>query len=191
MWVRSTAIHRVSRYARVSPAAVTAVRDELMSTDARSTLDAAFERFEGQQPALATHVAQVLGRPLDEIAVALGYYLTLAIWLCFDRAHAGSLEQVSEDTLSTTAELVRLDEELRRADPLEALDTDDVIAMEQPALLELIHDQVESTLEEHADEIDVDDVNVVYRLILVEVLALSYAVTQPGGYPAGSSEILA
>ena len=38
---------------------------------------------------------------------------------------------------------------------------------------------------------DVDDVHAVYRLVLVEILALSYAVQRPAGYPVGKTELLA
>ncbi len=84
-----------------------------------------------------------------------------------------------------------LDEELRRADPAEALDSDDVIAMEQPYLLEFVHEHVDATLEAHAEEVDVDDIHIVYRTVLIEILALSYAVQRPSGYPVAKTELLA
>jgi hypothetical protein len=169
------------------------VRDGLADDDdeARSQLDDAFERFERVQPSLAAHVAEELGRPLDETALALGYFLVLAIWLGFEKAHGPHMDEVSEEQLQGTDELVKLDEELRKADPAEAVDTDDVIAMEQPALLEFVHEHVDATLEAHADEVDVDDVHAVYRLVLVEILALSYAVQQPAGFPVAKTELLA
>ena len=43
----------------------------------------------------------------------------------------------------------------------------------------------------HAEEIDVDDVHTVYRVVLVEILALSYAVRRPEGYPVAKTELLA
>ncbi len=173
--------------------ALEAVRDSLADDDdeARAQLDDAFERFERTQPTLAAYVAEALGRPLDETALALGYFLALAVWLGFEQAHNEHIDEVGEDELAATEELLALDEQLRRADPAEALDSDDVVAMEQPHLLEFVHEHVDATLEAHADEIDVDDVHVVYRLVLIEVLALSYAVQRPAGYPVGKSELLA
>jgi len=169
------------------------VRDGLAEDDdeARVQLDEAFERIENTQPALAAHVGELLGRQLDETALALGYFLTLAVWLAFERAHSGHINEMTQEELSATEQLLTLDEELRRADASEALDSDDVIAMEQPNVMLFVHEHIDATLEAHAQQIDVDDVHVVYRLILVEVLALSYAVQRPEGYPVSKTELLA
>lgn len=193
VWVRSSAIRPVPAYARVPGHALDAVRESLADDDdaAREQLDEAFERFERSQPALATRIAETLGKPLDETALALGYFLSLAIWLAFDQVHGQHLCEIGEEELSATEELLSLDEDLRRADPAEALDSDDVIAMEQPHLLEFVHDHVDATLEAHADEVDVDDVHQVYRVVLIEILALSYAVERPSGYPVAKTELLA
>lgn len=193
MWVRRSAIRPVPPYAKVPSHALEAVRDSLADDDeeARAQLDAAFERFERKQPALAAHLAEALSQPLDETALALGYFLALAIWLAFEQIHGENIDEVKTEELSATEELLSLDEELRRSDPAEALDSDDVIAMEQPHLLDFVHEHVDATLEAHADEIDVDDVHVVYRVVLVEILALSYAVRRPSGYPVAKTELLA
>lgn len=193
MWVRSTAIRPVPPYACVPTHALDAVREDLADDDelARSQLDQAFERFERTQPALAARLAETLGRPLDETALALGYFLSLAVWLAFEQAHGEHLDEIADAELNATEELLTLDEELRRADPAEALDSDDVIAMEQPHLVEFVHEHVDATLEAHADEVDVDDVHVVYRVVLIEILALSYAVRRPSGYPVAKTELLA
>ncbi len=193
MWVRRTAIRPVPPYARVSEHALETVRESLADDDetAREQLDEAFERFETTQPALARRAGEELSKPLDETALALGYFLMLAVWLGFEGSHKGHLEEVSDESLAATEELVRLDEELRVADPAEALDTDDVIAMEQPHLLEFIHEHLDATLEAHAEGIDVDDVHAMYRVVLLEVLALSYAVRPPEGYPVSKIELLA
>lgn len=169
------------------------MRDGLADDDdeARTQLDDAFERIENNQPALAAHVGEVLGRQLDETALALGYFLTLAIWLAFERAHGEHIDEVSEAELAATEELLALDEELRKSDASESLDSDDVIAMEQPTVMLFVHEHIDATLEAHAQQIDVDDVHVVYRLILVEVLSLSYAVQRPAGYPVSKIELMA
>lgn len=193
MWVRRTAIRPVPSYARVPQHALESVREGLAEDDeeARAQLDEAFERFEQTQPALAGHVADALGQPLDETALALGYFLALAVWLGFEHVHGEHLDEVSQEEIDATEQLLTLDEELRRADPAEALDSDDVVAMEQPHLLEFVHEHIDATLEAHAEEIDVDDVHSVYRTILVEILALSYAVQRPAGYPVAKTELLA
>lgn len=193
MWVRRSAIRPVPSYARVPVHALEAVRDSLAEDDdeARAQLDDAFERFERVQPALATKVADALSKPLHETALALGYFLTLAVWLAFEQAHGGHIDEVDAQELVATEELLTLDEDLRRADPAEALDSEDVIAMEQPHLIDFVNEHVDSTLEAHAEDIDVDDVHAVFRLVLVEILALSYAVQKPDGYPMAKIELLA
>lgn len=173
--------------------ALDAVRENLSEDDetAREQLDEAFERFERSQPALAARIAEVLGKPLDDTALALGYFLALAIWLAFEDAHGEHLNEIGQDELDATGELLSLDEDLRRTDPAEALDSDDVISMEQPHLLDFVHEHVDATLDAHADEVDVDDVHQVYRVVLIEILALSYAVQRPSGYPVAKTELLA
>ena len=136
-------------------------------------------------------MADALGKPLDETALALGNFLALTVWLAFERTHGTYIDEVKEEELLATDELLTLDEELRRADPAESLDSDDVIAMEQPHVLSYIHEHIDATLDAHAEEIDVDDVHTVYRVVLVEILALSYAVRRPEGYPVAKTELLA
>ena len=113
------------------------------------------------------------------------------MWLAFEQAHGKHIDEVQEQELHATDQLLSLDEDIRRGDPAEALDSDDVIAMEQPHLLEFVHEHIDATLDTHSENIDVDDVHVVYRLVLVEILALSYAVQRPAGYPVGKTELLA
>jgi len=50
---------------------------------------------------------------------------------------------------------------------------------------------LDATLDAHAENVDVDDVHAVYRLFLVEILSLSYAVRKPAGYPVQKTEMLA
>jgi hypothetical protein len=193
MWVRKTAIRPVPAYARVDEAAIEEVHEGLAEDEeqARAQLDAAFERFESEQPALAAFVGEALSDPLDDTALALGYFLALAIWMAFGRAHGSDVGEVGLDDIQATRELLELDEELRRADPTEVLDTDDVVAIEQPALLSFVNQHLDATLQAHADTIDVDDVHQLYRTVLIEILTLSYAVKQPVGFPKGKAELLA
>jgi hypothetical protein len=193
VWVRRSAIRPVPPYSKVPAHALESVRQSLGEDDdeAREQLDAGFERFERSQPLLAAYVAAALGRPLDETALALGYFLALAVWMAFEHAHGEHIDEVGEAELSATEELLNLDEELRRSDPAETLDSDDVVAMEQPHLLEFVHEHIDVTLETHAEDVDVDDVHTVYRLVLIQILALSYAVRRPTGYPLAKTELLA
>ena len=184
MWVRRAAIRPVPAYALVPLRALTTVEDELGEDDerARARLDEAFSRFETTQPALAERISTTLNGPLDETALALGYFLTLAIWLAFDRVYHGDLSEVTETALAGVEEALQLDEQIRLSDPAEAVDSDDVVAMEQPDVLSFVHEHLDAALEANADEVDVDDVHAIYHVVLVEVLALSYAVTPPSNW---------
>ncbi len=180
-------------YARVPENVLTELEDELAEErdDARAELDRAFERFEEVQPFLSSRLGDVLTKPKDETALALGYFLTLAIWMGFERTFRGDLEVVSEVALAGVEESLTLDEEIRVADPAEVMDSDDVIAMEQPHLVKFVHEHVEAALEAHADQVDVDEVHEIYRIVLVEILALSYAVRPPSNVDASKAEFTA
>ncbi len=184
MWVRRAAIRPVPSFAQVPLRALAEVEEQLASDDeeARAKLDDAFGRFERTQPALADRIAQILSGPLDETALALGYFLTLAVWLAFDGVFHDELDEISTVGLTGVEESLKLDEQLRLADPAEALDSDDVIAMEQPDILSFVHEHIDAALEANASQVDVDDVHEIYRVVLIEVLALSYAVRPPGNW---------
>jgi len=179
----------VPAFAEVPAHVLETLEDELAEErdDSKRELDLAFERFEERQPILANHLGEALTKPKDETALALGYFLTLAIWMSFERTFRGELEQITEVALKGVEESLTLDEEIRVADPAEVMDSDDVIAMEQPHLVRYVHDHVEAALEAHADEVDVDEVHHVYRTVLVEILALSYAVRPPDGVDLGKT----
>lgn len=184
MWVRGAAIRPVPPHAIVAREVLERVEDELADNGlgAKSELDDAFERFERTQPALAQQAAEILARPLDETALALGYFLTIAVWLAFERTFGSRLAEVTEEERAAANEALQLEEELRASHAEEPLELEDVMAMEQPGILAFVNEHVEAALEplEEDDgpprEVDVDDVHVVYRNILVQTLALSHAV---------------
>ncbi len=181
MWVRRAAIRPVPLFAQVPLRALSEVEEQLAEEDdeARGRLDEAFARFERTQPALADRIAQTLSGPLDETALALGYFLTLSVWLAFDNVFGDELDEITAVALTSVDESLKLDEQLRISDPAEALDSDDVIAMEQPDILSFVHEHIDAALEANANEVDVDDVHEIYRVVLIEVLALSYSVRPP------------
>lgn len=193
-WVRGAAIRPVPAYAVVPHATLSSVEEELARDEdaAQGELDVAFRRFEETQPNLANKMTDVLGKPLDEVALALGYFLSIAVWLGFDRAFGRRLALVSEDALSATEAALALEEELRASHADEPLELDDVVAMEQPAVLAFINEHVDAALTPHGDreDVDVEDVHGVYRAILVLTLALSHAVQPEPGAP-GTHELLA
>ena len=205
-WVRGAAIRPVPAYAVVPGATLAAVERELArdEDDARSELDRAFHRFEETQPNLAARMGDVLAKPIDETALALGYFLSIAIWLAFERAFGAQLALVTADALEATEAALALEEELRASHSDEPLELDDVVTMEQPGILAFVNEHVEAALdphremvagggeeeEEEPEEVDVDDVHLVYRAILTLTLALSHAVTPKGG-ARETSELLA
>lgn len=181
MWVRGAAIRPVPPYAVVGRAILDDIEDELADGDleARTELDDAFERFERTQPALAQRAADILARPLDDTALALGYFLTITVWLAFERAFGARLGEVSEEERAAADAALELEEQLRASNAHEPLELEDVMAIEQPGILAFINEHVEAALEpedDDAHEVDVDDVHVIYRNVLVQTLALSHAV---------------
>ncbi len=189
MWVRRAAIRPVPAFAQVPQRVLERIEEELASDteESKARLDAAFVRFEKTQPALSDRLSDELGLPLDETALALGYFLTLAVWLGFEETFHDDLLEVSPLALASVEEALTLDEQIRLSDPAEVIDSDDVIAMEQPHLLAFANDHLDAALEANADQVDVDDVHAIYRVVLVEILALSYAVRAPGNVTQATS----
>jgi predicted hydrolase (HD superfamily) len=112
--------------------------------------------------------------------------------MSFEASFGDRLSTVSEEDAAAVKSILELDEELRKDEPDEPVDTDDVLAMEQPDLLEFVRDHVEVALEtaegEEPVEIDVDAVDKVYRMVLAIVLSLSRAVTPPAYFPTAKAE---
>jgi hypothetical protein len=208
MWVRGAAIRPVPRYAQVDAEALEVIERELAddSPASQGKLDGAFERFESTQPHLADAISQVLSKPLDDTALALGYFLSIAIWLAFERTFGDArLREVSVDALDATDQAIKLEEELRASHGDEPFDLDDVVSIEQPSVLAFVHEHVDAALdpalradeetepgEEAGDrEVDVEDVHGVYRAIVLLTLCLSHAVLPVDGATRGSRELMA
>ncbi len=201
MWVKTAAIRPVPAYAQIPGDVLDEVEtwlggadDEELDVDEDASehrLNDVFERFEREQPVLARRIGNRLARTSDEVALALGYFLCLSVWLAFDRHFGERVGLVGDTALDSVDEALHLDEELRGSDPSEALDSDDVVGMEQPYVIAYISEHVEAALEVHAAEVDVDAVHATYRLVLVELLALSYAVAPPAGNVVNNDEIFA
>jgi hypothetical protein len=193
MWVRGAAIRPVPAFAVVGRAVIDGVERALSQEGDAADRELArwFERFEKTQPEIARRANELLSRPLDETALALGYFLTVAVWLAFDRSFHGRLEEVSAEALSAAEAALALEEELRAAHTDEPLELDDVMAIEQPSVVAFVHEHVDAALEGPAEdgEVDVDDVDLVYKLVLLETLALSHAVAAPQGPPRAREEL--
>lgn len=181
------------RFARVPPTAVAAVRAMLSGSDAQARRLAreGFERLEAEQRALARYLLQRLSHSLDEAAIALGHMLAVAVFMAFESSPGIRLRGSTEDDVAAVDASLGADEELRRGDPMDALDSEDIVAIEQPALVAFVNEHVGLTLEKHAGSIDVDHVAVVFRAILVEILALSHSVLPPPGSAMSKAEAMA
>ena len=198
MWVRGAAIRPVPRYAVVERETLERIERRLAddSSRGREELDGAFARFESTQPHVADAISQVLSRPLDETALALGYCLSIAVWLAFERTFgAPRLREVSADALQATSAAIALEEELRASRGDEPFDLDDVVSIEQPNVLAFVHEHVDAALTTHEDgggrEVDVDDVHAVYRATILLTLCLSHAVLPVDGAGRGRDELIA
>jgi hypothetical protein len=203
MWARGAAIRPVPRYAVIAAATLEEIERELAedSESARGQLDSAFSRFESTQPQLADALSRVLAKPLDETALALGYFLTIATWLAFEREFGKTrLREVSHDALCATQQAIDLEEELRASQGDEPFDVDDVVSIEQPSLLAFIHEHIDAALDpsasegqaaDEAREVDVDDVHAVYRAVVLLALCLSHAVLPVDDALRGTRELMA
>jgi hypothetical protein len=203
MWVRGAAIRPVPRYAVVEAAALERIEQGLAddSPRAREELDAAFARFEATQPELANAISDVLSKPLDDTALALGYFLSISVWLAFEKTFGSArLREVSLDALEATEGAIKLEEELRATHGDEPFDLDDVVSIEQPNVLAFVHQHVDAALEPRSSEaekgsepreVDVEDVHSVYRAIVLLTLCLSHAVMPVDGASRGSRELMA
>ena len=191
MWVRTAAIRPVPLHAELPLEELQRVESWISSEDdpVEPRLNELFERFENEQPALAEHVGESFGDSPDQVAIALGYFLATVIWLAFEWKFGKRLQRLEEQDLISVTELLSLDQQLRGADPWEALETDDIVAMEQPHLVKFVQDHVDAALEAHAKDVDVDAVDSIYRVLLVEILALSYAVSAPEGRTHHTAEM--
>jgi hypothetical protein len=154
----------------------------------RFRLDDAFQRFERTQPVLADAMSALLSKPLDETALALGHFLSVAVWLAFERVFGSRLGRVGEQSWRAVDESIGLEEELRADRGHEAIEFDDVVLVQQPGVMAFIHDHLDAALDvaarsedEGKCDVDVDDVHAVYRALLVMVLALSYSVEPAEG----------
>jgi hypothetical protein len=190
MWLGKSSIRPVPAYARLGQAELDQVREELvvMSEESEDALDDAFAEFERRQPAVYYQVSKVLDGPIGETAQALGYFLSLAVWLAFEQRHGRAMREISEQELDATIELLDFDQGLRAGDRGPQLETDDIVSMQQPDILSFIHEQMEAATEESEAPPSHEDLTAIYRTLLIEVLSLSYCIEPPAGFPLSRSE---
>lgn len=173
--------------ARLTRSSLEAVARELWGSE-DTKLPPLYRRFEAQQPALASHIRGLLARNMDNVARAMGTYLTVCVWSAFRETFGGKLGTVPPEAILATEEALKVEDELRRSHADEPLDLDDVVLREQPEVVGWVHEQVDAITEVDEDDgraVDVDDLHFVYRTILALVLSLSYAVKGDAGGQTG------
>ena len=183
MFLRKAALRPVPRWAVVDDSALDALEDSLGQDDEllQGVLDAGFRGMDRQQPELAEFLSHEVSSRSDELAQSVGYFLAVTVYLAFKEAFPTRLESLDASALAIARGTLEVDEELRANDPREVFESDDVVAMGQPALVGFVQHHFEEALAQAEGSPDLDSFDGVYRAILVQVIALSHAVRAPGG----------
>jgi hypothetical protein len=178
VWLGRTAISPIASRAIVTAPSLGRAKKRVSGFDT-TALAAELVRLRALQPELGGWIARKLGAARDDAARAMGAGLAALVWLAFEDALQGEIGTIDARELENARELLSLDEALRKTDPSEALESEDVIVSLQPHLGAWVSGVVSETLRGEG-EVDVDEVDSLYRMVLVEVLALSYAVGTAG-----------
>lgn len=171
MWIQAGALQPVPSYAVVVEAEVAAALSRLTADEAvQGRLAKAFRVLEHEQPALAQLLSSELESLERPAAQTLLYFLFLLVFLAFRSAFGPRLNAVEASDLHAALERLVVDGEVRSQTCFAQSYSEDVIALGQPALLRLIHGELDGELE-HAD-----DASPILQALLTEVLALTHAV---------------
>ncbi|MEZ4340350.1 MAG: hypothetical protein R3B82_27320 [Sandaracinaceae bacterium] len=181
MFFRKAALRPVPPWAVVDEMALDNLEASLGEDDEglQEVLDAGYREMDRLQPHLAEWLAAEVSSEADELAQSVGYFLVVTVYLAFREAFPTRLDEVDEAALHIALETLEVDEELRAADPTEVLESDDVVAMGQPALLSYVQHHFDEAIAQADGSPDLDAFDTVYRAILIEVIALSHAVRAP------------
>ncbi len=189
-WVysRKAALRPVPNFAVVDSVFVEAIERQLEEEDEelQETLDQGFRDLDRRQPVLAPWLSEQLAAGRDELVQSLGYFLVVTVYLAFREAFPTRLGQIDDGGLGIAESTLAVDEELRAADPSEVLESDDIVALGQPALLSFVQHHVQEALEQAEGQLDLEELDDVYRAVLVEVIALTHAVGSPDGDSAAN-----
>lgn len=189
MWPARAAIRPVAAHAVVSREAVEHAEEALSE---RGDLEAQVERglhaLAGAQPGVAAFLQRAVDAVHDDTAEALGSFLGVVVWRAFHDAFGQRMREVAPESVAAVQAMFEYDEELRRGDASELLESDDLVAIGQPHLVAFVREQIDASLEPDEDgepaDVDLDDIATVYRALLIEILALGQGVTPPRGAPA-------
>ncbi|MAQ18218.1 MAG: hypothetical protein CMN30_25905 [Sandaracinus sp.] len=193
MFLRKAALRPVPRWAIVDEEVIASVEASLEDDEVnlQESLDRGYADLDRLQPSIALWMADELSRKKDELVQSVGYFLSVTVYMAFREAFPTRLREVDEGMLQIAEATLSADEELRAEDPLEILDSDDVLAISQPSLVAYVQHHVGEALDQGEGEVDLDELDGVYRALLVMVIALSHAVASPTGELGPSREALA
>jgi hypothetical protein len=181
-FLQRAAIRPVAPHAVVDDASVGRVEASLdPGADLEAALDRGYRELDRTQPTLAHFVSEAIATREDDVAQSLGYFLAVAVYLLFREAFPTRLGEIDADALSAAIDALQTDEELRAETADEVLESDDVIAMGQPAVLDFVQHHLREAVEVAGARADLAQLDDVYRLVLIEVIALSQCVTPPDG----------
>lgn len=182
-FLRKAALRPVPRWALIDEDVVTEVESQLEDDgdSLQRTLDTAYRDMDRRQPVLAQWLAERVSERDDDLAQSLGYFLVVTVYLAFREAFPTRVSTIDDTQLALAVETFDADEALRRDDPSEVMETDDVVAMTQPSLVHFVQHHVEEAISQAGESPDLEAFDHIYRTVLVEVVALSHAVTAPDG----------
>jgi hypothetical protein len=186
MWPARAAIRPVAPWAVVPQDAIAAAEADVSDDgDLEAHVMEAFAALERAQPALGRWVRGVIEAAPDDTAQALGYFLSTMVFRSFRGAFGARVRRVDDDALAAVRATFEWDEELRRGDADEVLESDDLVAIGQPHLMAFVREQLEAALEPDEDgdpaDVDLDAIAAVYRAVLIAILALGQVLTSPKG----------
>lgn len=192
MFFRKAAIRKIPQWAIVDQFAIERAEASLNadSPTLQDRLDRLFRAFGQDQPALSDYLSEEISELDHELSQSLGYFLIAAIFRVFTEAFPERLDEVDETALRIAVETLAADEALRADDPLEILESDDLVAMNQPELVDFVQGHLRDAFDQAEDEVPIEELDRVYRAALVEIIALSHAVISPDGVSGPPTELL-
>lgn len=148
-WIRGAALRPVDDWAVVPPEVVQGLADELSAAGegVRQLVDQAYREFDSRQPIVAAFAAERINPLEDPTAVALGYFLSISVFMLFDRAFGGRMRELSEEDVAAAREALDSEDELRQKDPSAAMDSEDVVASQQPHVLAFVRRHLDAALD--------------------------------------------
>lgn len=158
-WIRGAALRPVSPWAVVPPEIVQQLAEELSTAgeEVRTIVDRAYRDFDARQPTISNFVAERINALGDPTAVALGYFLSITVFMMFERAFGGRVREVNDEELSAAKEALDSEDELRQAEPAAVITSEDVVTSHQPSVLAFVRQHLDAALEDDPSEDEAEE----------------------------------